>query len=32
MFEPLADSASTNDSPLSADVDERSERLSNMSW
>ena len=32
MFEPLADSAFTIELPSSADVDERSERLSDMSW
>ena len=30
MFEPLADSASTDELPSSADVDERSERLSDI--
>ena len=32
MFEPLADSASTDEFPSSADVDECSERLSDLSW
>ena len=32
MFEPLADSSSTDQLPSSADVDEHSERLSDMSW
>ena len=31
MFKPLADSASTHELPSSADVDKRSERLSDMS-
>ena len=31
MFRPLADSASTDELPSSANVDERSERLSDMS-
>ena len=32
MFEPLADSSSTDELPSSADVDEHSERPSDMSW
>ena len=32
MFEPLADSASTDELPSSADVDEHGERLFDMSW
>ena len=32
MFEPLADSGSTNELLSSVDVDERSERLSDMPW
>ena len=32
MFEPLADSSSTDQLPSSADVDEHSERLSDTSW
>ena len=32
MFKPLADSSSTDELPSSADVDERSERLSDLLW
>ena len=32
MFEPLADSASTDELPLSANADKRSEQLSDMLW